>query len=1048
MKLKGIKIKAFRLFDDVELSFVNQRFADKGCANFVSVYAPNGFGKTSLFDAIEFGMTSNIRRLKLSNFSENMKNENRLSEFSSFIHNKKLPEEDIHIRLDIEGYKNGVVDRIISKDEEKSLLTGEGHNKFFSEAILSQDWFSEFLSVNNAETRFKLFMENFHESQDLLDYHSQLKTKLKSLALEKGALTRELNNLKKQLQNDIDEHIVERLDKMAADLNGLGVKLGWKQKIDADNLAKLAMEVDQKTGKENATKRQVDDALENCEKIEREYDGLIAVDYISEHLKAIGEIDKQISILRTQLNQIVRLKELLALVEKLGNERKDHVNGLTRLQKLVEKYPQYRELWTVIDTKKKEITACDNELITLAEQISKLEKERSSIEETRKKQKAQLDIVENKKKCLDTDYAKYQSCLKEINLKQKEKTELSGIIAEKKVSIDTKNKEMNRLRGIQQKVYGRKVDAEIEGFEEESKRVVVLSQRISGRDMEIAELTKSIDQQTAFQNQVSQLVNRSREMVSELKTGVCPLCGHDYANVEHLLRSIEDNKAVPEAVAQAIAKREELKEANKRDHQEREVWYQQFDKVIDEAVANAVQELNRLNGEQEKVNAALREADKVIRMNQEQVDGEYSRFKDLTKEQVEKQYAESKEMLAKEIHEMDKSSEENDKALELLERKKKAKEGKRIEAQTVISETQNKEDYLEYQRILGNDTADDLTLHFWSSRIHDLKETIAQYDKQINEANAECKTLKEEQHADLSKEVALEEEYDKKNKEREILAERYFKTLRFLKKECKVAEITSDTAAGDIVQLFEENKTKLRQESALIEKKLTMLGEYMTMLGIARKYNQQQQVKKDIKEMKERISQSESNHEAVSDEIERLQQYLKDYVANFFQVDQIQRLYNTIDPHPEYKEIRFECDFSLTKPRLNVYMRNKTEGNDTIVPTLYFSTAQVNILSFCIFMAKALFAKTDDGQDVGCVFIDDPIQALDDINILSMIDLLRNVAFSLDRQIVMTTHDLNFFELLKKKMPKEKFNACYIRFKERGKFEMDGDKDIVGEIRG
>ena len=199
MKLKGIKIKAFRLFDDVELSFVNQRFADKGCANFVSVYAPNGFGKTSLFDAIEFGMTSNIRRLKLSNFSENMKNENRLSEFSSFIHNKKLPEEDIHIRLDIEGYKNGVVDRIISKDEEKSLLTGEGHNKFFSEAILSQDWFSEFLSVNNAETRFKLFMENFHESQDLLDYHSQLKTKLKSLALEKGALTRELNNLKKQL---------------------------------------------------------------------------------------------------------------------------------------------------------------------------------------------------------------------------------------------------------------------------------------------------------------------------------------------------------------------------------------------------------------------------------------------------------------------------------------------------------------------------------------------------------------------------------------------------------------------------------------------------------------------------------------------------------------------------------------------------------------------------------------------------------------------------------------------------------------------------------
>ena len=86
-------------------------------------------------------------------------------------------------------------------------------------------------------------------------------------------------------------------------------------------------------------------------------------------------------------------------------------------------------------------------------------------------------------------------------------------------------------------------------------------------------------------------------------------------------------------------------------------------------------------------------------------------------------------------------------------------------------------------------------------------------------------------------------------------------------------------------------------------------------------------------------------------------------------------------------------------------------------------------------MARALFAKTDDGQDVGCVFIDDPLQALDDINILSMIDMLRNVAFSLDRQIVMTTHDLNFFELLQKKIPQSKFNACYLRLVERGKFE-------------
>ena len=115
-------------------------------------------------------------------------------------------------------------------------------------------------------------------------------------------------------------------------------------------------------------------------------------------------------------------------------------------------------------------------------------------------------------------------------------------------------------------------------------------------------------------------------------------------------------------------------------------------------------------------------------------------------------------------------------------------------------------------------------------------------------------------------------------------------------------------------------------------------------------------------------------------------------------------------------------------------MESVRDNGDKIVPNLYLSTAQINILSFCIFMAKAMFAKTDKGKAIDCIFVDDPIQALDDINILSMIDLLRNVAFTLNKQVVITTHDLNFFNLLQKKMPQDKFNSCYLQLKERGKF--------------
>ena len=89
---------------------------------------------------------------------------------------------------------------------------------------------------------------------------------------------------------------------------------------------------------------------------------------------------------------------------------------------------------------------------------------------------------------------------------------------------------------------------------------------------------------------------------------------------------------------------------------------------------------------------------------------------------------------------------------------------------------------------------------------------------------------------------------------------------------------------------------------------------------------------------------------------------------------------------------------------------------------------------FCIFLVKALYAKTDKKEDLGCIFIDDPIQALDDINVLSMIDLLRNVAYSLDKQIILTTHDRNFFELLKKKVLAELFGSSFLELKLREVF--------------
>lgn len=59
MKIKSVKITGFRAFEKEEDATFD--FTKGGeIMNFASIYAPNGFGKTSFYDAVEWGVTHKI----------------------------------------------------------------------------------------------------------------------------------------------------------------------------------------------------------------------------------------------------------------------------------------------------------------------------------------------------------------------------------------------------------------------------------------------------------------------------------------------------------------------------------------------------------------------------------------------------------------------------------------------------------------------------------------------------------------------------------------------------------------------------------------------------------------------------------------------------------------------------------------------------------------------------------------------------------------------------------------------------------------------------
>lgn len=184
MKINKVNIHAFRLFGDETVDFSAKKNSRKP-ANFIAIYAPNGFGKTSFFDSMEFCMTGKIHRLD-DKLSENANEDKTHSGRKSFIHNKDLPGEKVFVKMEFDD--RNPIGRTCNPNEEYQILQGAGENAFFTNAILSQDFFSEFISNKDAKSRFEIFTKRFKETEGLLDYRLWLREQRRSYDLKINSL--------------------------------------------------------------------------------------------------------------------------------------------------------------------------------------------------------------------------------------------------------------------------------------------------------------------------------------------------------------------------------------------------------------------------------------------------------------------------------------------------------------------------------------------------------------------------------------------------------------------------------------------------------------------------------------------------------------------------------------------------------------------------------------------------------------------------------------------------------------------------------------------
>lgn len=1030
MKINKVNIHAFRLFGDESVDFSAKKDRRK-TANFVALYAPNGFGKTSFFDSMEFCMTGKIHRLD-DNLPENASEDKSHSGNKSFIHNKDLSGEHIKVEMDFDD-RNPIV-RTCNPDEEYQILQGDGENTFFTNAILSQDFFSEFISNKDAKSRFEIFAKRFKETEGLLDYRLWLKEMYTSCGRQVTSLGRQIKDKTAQLNQEIENiDWKAKLSDVLSSLKSVGISVDIKDSFSEKYLKELMLQAE--IWQEQSAKRHesLTSLINAYQKVESGTDELTSIYQLPALTERKNSIQKEIDELQHSLSDIKRYRELSELLCRFQEQEVESKEKNDRLNFLIDNYAHFCEIVCELANKQLYVER-QNVLIEealknkerTAKQLSLLQEELSTLTNKR------ITVIEK----LEHLHEKYEEMNKlRISLDDESKT--LSVALSKKEDLDKEllslRIQSDKLHSLYESLCERRVSLADGLFVKEMKNIVDVLHEIGGKDKEIADVDKTIVEKKSYLGDIETLVANSRVILSKIEGGVCPLCGYDYHSHEALLESISTNTIVEKSLQLDIQKKEQLVSSKEKLNTKKEQLFTDLIATVDEHLEKIETQIKETKSNHDKIVKRILEQTISFEKKQSLLKEAYTELAEMPEDKMRRVLEDSKNLYSDSIL-------KNQNSLKSIEEEHSKKDlqlaviNKSLEtAYKEISNIKSGDFYIEYVSKSENACVTEEVLSQWKDLLKEENAKQNKFKVQIQKFNQELNVLKERNVAIEQTEV-LQKQHDEKTTQIHQIEKQRVRILNYLETGCSLNETISQSCDQDVILIFEQSLKQQKSLKEEQEKRQTALDDYISVLYLIEKFLDNKRIEDELSNLKKKEEEKSLLRNACKKEIEGIELHLEKFVDSYFELDLINRLYNAIDPHPDYKEIQFKCDFRLKNPRLKVLVNSREDGKESIVPNLYFSTAQINILSFCIFLAKALFATDDEGKSMDCIFIDDPIQALDDINILSIIDLLRNVAFSMDKQIVLTTHDRNFFELLQKKIPDTLFNSRFITLPERGKF--------------
>ncbi|HEX8377674.1 MAG TPA: hypothetical protein VF602_07635 [Pedobacter sp.] len=1039
MKIKTVKITGFRAFEKEEDSTFD--FTTNGeIMNFASIYAPNGFGKTSFYDAVEWGITHKIQRFDRMVDFEKVRKDND----APLLLNKASMSGKVIIETSSQKFENVINKKKVYKYNEKPA------NEYFQNQILTQDLIDAFLKEEKADKRYENFLEI---DENLKKYDSAYKKIIRLLEYikdERKDLTDRKKREENKLQGEIDfEQEFKKFDEINEVIRGLNK--------DNENLNFIDQIAFNQTAYDNLS-RNIDVRLSSLEeeliKAKFRIDTIILardgkesedgkleggiLSYLDNKSKTL-KFDEQI----LELNQIVKWfeeQERISNESRVNEENlKNQQSKLQRALNIEKQFETFLNIQKEIANLQKNIADYKEILLTTEHEKFDIEKEKNDIAIKLNELKNSLEINQSKLNNLPAQH-------KQLELTSKTIVDSRKIIDDLSKIITAEEKKLNDLKVIldEFEYYENKINDDVELLLEfklfdEHKKLV--TQYVSGQVKleqlkgNIQEKQFKIDNQHQFNIELNDFINTGLELVNKSKSSECPLCNQSYNSFEILSENILSNKLLDRQLKILLEEKIDLE--SKMNDQALKL---STDKEKIEKCFSAIKQPYLLS--HRNIKNAIDKFDFEKTANLEKLNSSQSVWND-----INVLLGDSNTFNELSTKFQNDQSQLDDQILKLSDRIKKLDETLLLN-EVLATSTKEKLDLSEPNLLQYQSSTEytEIRMYFfeeWNSNEVEkviLFKGITNIQEKISDLTAKKERIVkalDELKEKLSNYTLSKNEYVKRtqqaNDAKNLIQRVHDSYENFINSEFGIIISNKDKFQIEkaFIDLIETQKELERQ----VESKIRKYKIVKILNNACIKVAESKKVEDRIKEIAKTLKDLGNSEKILNAEKESLKTFLKSTIESYFYTPLINAIYKKIDPHPDYRSIEFECDFAENKPRLQIYTLSINSKGEEVwsVPSLYFSTAQINILSLSIFLARALKTRDNQKNPVDCIFIDDPIQSMDSINILSFIDLFRGITLSLDKQLIVSTHEENFHLLLKKKIPSELFKSKFLEFETFGK---------------